>query len=510
MLPKPGDHPVKLADATPLFVLEMANNHMGSLDHGVRIVREFAEVLSGFPYHFAVKLQYRHLDTFIHPHYHGSTEYPYVKRFEETRLTPAQFKALREEISKAGFVAMCTPFDERSVDLIEEHDYDIVKIGSCSFTDWPLIERVVQVDKPIIASTAGASLEEIDRVASFFEHRNKDFALMHCRAEYPVAIEDLQLNQIDLLRQRYLGRIIGFSTHEDPTNLTAVRMAVAKGASILEKHVGLPTDSIKLNAYSASPEQVRAWVAAADETFRACGVAGERYPISPRERDSLVGLRRGVFASRQLAAGEVLRAEDSFLAIPGKPGQLTANDLSKYTSYRLRSDVPARAPLMLDDLDTVDHREQVWDIITQVKDILRTSGLAVPSMVDLEISHHYGIERFPEHGLTMLNIVNREYAKKLLILLPGQWNPEHYHERKLETFHVLHGEVTVTLDGESTLLRAGDVLTIERGVRHAFGSTTGAVIEEISTTHYGADSFYTDPNVPATGDRKTYVTHWMG
>ena len=64
---------------------------------------------------------------------------------------------------------------------------------------------------------------------------------------------------------------------------------------------------------------MRAWVAAADETLRACGVVGERYPVSERERDSLVGLRRGVFAARALAAGEVLRADDTFLAIPGRP-----------------------------------------------------------------------------------------------------------------------------------------------------------------------------------------------
>jgi sialic acid synthase SpsE/quercetin dioxygenase-like cupin family protein len=501
---------LRLSDATPLFVLEVANNHMGSLDHGRRIIDEFAEAVQGFPYHFAVKLQYRHLDTFIHPDYRGSAEYPYVKRFEETRLTPDQFKALRDAISVAGFLAMCTPFDERSVDLIETHDYDIVKIGSCSFTDWPLLERLVQVDKPIIASTAGATLDEIDRVASFFDHRGKDFALMHCRAEYPVAVNDLQLNQIDLLRSRYPGRLIGFSTHEDPQNLVAVRMAVAKGAAILEKHVGVPTDTIKLNAYSATPAQVRDWVAAADETLRACGVVDGRYPVSERERDSLVGLRRGVFAARSLAAGESLRTDDAFLAIPGRPGQLTANDMSKYTSFRLRAAVVERGPVMTDDLEVVDHREQVWDIITQVKDVLRTSGLAVPSMVDLEISHHYGLDRFAEYGVTMLNIVNREYAKKLLIILPGQANPEHYHERKEETFHVLYGEMDLTLDGTSSTLRAGDVQTVERGVKHAFGSTTGAVVEEISTTHYGPDSFYTDAEMPPTSDRKTYVTHWMG
>ena len=406
---------------------------------------------------------------------------------------------------------MCTPFDERSVDLIEAHDFDIVKIGSCSFTDWPLLERIVQVDKPIIASTAGATLDEIDRVVSFFDHRGKDFALMHCRAEYPVAVDDLQLNQIDLLKSRYPGRLIGFSTHEDPQNLVAVRMAVAKGAAILEKHVGVPTDTIKLNAYSASPAQVRDWVAAADETLRACGVVGERYPVSERERDSLVGLRRGVFAARALAAGEVLRADDAFLAIPGRPGQLTANDLSKYTSYRLRAAVAERGPVMFDDLEVVDHREQVWEIITQVKDVLRTSGLAIPvdgRPRDLPPLRPRAVRRVrgddAEHRQPR---VRQEAADHP----PGPDQPRALPRAEGRDLpRAVRGDGPDPRRVRPRSFEAGDVQTVERGVRHAFGSATGAVVEEISTTHYGPDSFYTDPDIPATGDRKTYVTHWMG
>jgi len=500
---------MRLNDVTPLFVLEMANNHMGSLEHGLRVVRAFREVTRDFPYTFAFKLQYRHLDTFIHPAYRGSTEFSYVKRFEETRLQPEDLKALRDEIGAQGFLAICTPFDEASVSLIEEHGYDAVKIASCSFTDWPLLERIALVDKPIIASCGGATLDAIDRVVSFFEHRGKDFALLHCVAEYPVAPDDLQLNQIDLLKQRYPEILVGFSTHEDPRNTEAVRMAIAKGAAILEKHVGLPTDTIKLNAYSANPEQVRAWVAAADEAVRACGIVGERSQSSESEHASLLGLRRGVFASRSLAAGDALGADDVFLAIPTLPGQLTANDLSKYTEYRVRADVAELAPIHLDNTDTSDHRAQVHQIIEDVKEMLRRSGLAVPAMVDLEISHHYGLEHFGEFGVTMLNVVNREYCKKLLIVLPGQGHPTQYHERKEETFHVLYGDLDLKLDDKERVLSAGDIVTIERGMRHAFSSRSGAVIEEISTTHFGQDSFYLDPAITNNPNRKAFVTHWM-
>ncbi|MBU3903059.1 MAG: N-acetylneuraminate synthase family protein, partial [Gammaproteobacteria bacterium] len=187
---------------TPLFVLEMANNHMGDLNHGLALVRAFGAVCRELPFHFAFKLQYRDLDTFIHPSSQGRDDIKYVKRFSETRLTREAFDRLVEEMRANGFLTMSTPFDEVSVSTIEEQNLDIIKIASCSFTDWPLLERIALCDKPIVASTAGASVEDIDRVVSFFAHRSKNFAIMHCVGEYPTPDEHMHLSQIDFLRAR--------------------------------------------------------------------------------------------------------------------------------------------------------------------------------------------------------------------------------------------------------------------------------------------------------------------
>ncbi len=67
-----------------LFIFEMANNHMGDVAHGVRIVRELREACAGFDFRFAVKLQYRHLPDFIHPDFRTRTDLKFVKRFSET------------------------------------------------------------------------------------------------------------------------------------------------------------------------------------------------------------------------------------------------------------------------------------------------------------------------------------------------------------------------------------------------------------------------------------------
>src|SRR3989344_4935627 len=130
---------MEIIDKKPLFIFEMANNHMGDVEHGLKIIREIHKATQEFTdmdWNFAFKFQYRDLDTFIHPDYKDRMDLKYVKRFSETKLTEEEFLALKKEAEKLGFITMCTPFDEASVDLVVKHNYDILKVASCSSTDW--------------------------------------------------------------------------------------------------------------------------------------------------------------------------------------------------------------------------------------------------------------------------------------------------------------------------------------------------------------------------------------
>jgi N-acetylneuraminate synthase len=493
----------------PLFVFELANNHMGSVDHGLRVIEALRAAVADQPLRCAVKLQYRDLDSFIHPAYRQRMDLKYIKRFQETRLSEAQFRQLVAAIRAAGFVTVCTPFDEPSVRAIEEQQIDIVKIASCSVTDWPLLERVAASGKPVIASTAAASLEDLDKVVSFFEHRGQPLALMHCVAGYPTADAALELNQIDLLRARYPRNRIGYSTHENPDNVAAVQMAIAKGATLFEKHVGLATADWPLNNYSASPAQIAAWLASAGRAYAMAGVTGRRAAPLADELANLGSLRRGVYLRRAVRAGETLAAADVYFAFPPEPGQVTANDWSKYARFDVTAEIAADGALTPANSRRTDTRERIYQIVQAVRAVLLAGRVVVPGKAELEISHHYGLENFDRYGLVMITVVNREYCKKLIAMLPGQTHPEQYHRQKEETFMVLSGEMTVVLDGESRQLRAGDLVVVNRGVKHLFSTTTGVVFEELSSTHIKDDSFYTDPAVGANKDRKTYLTHWM-
>ncbi|OGF46003.1 MAG: spore coat protein [Candidatus Firestonebacteria bacterium RIFOXYA2_FULL_40_8] len=500
---------MKNFEFSKLFILEMANNHMGDVEHGLNIIREFKKVTQKYPeFNFAFKLQYRDLDTFIHPKYKGNKDIKYVKRFEETRLSHLDFKKLKDEIVKQGFIAICTPFDENSVDLVVEHGYDIIKVGSCSFTDWPLLEKIVKTDKPVILSTAGAVQNDIDRVFAFFDHREKKFAIMHCVGEYPTAKENFELNQIAFLKARYPNLVIGYSTHEPPEDTDSVKIAIGEGAEVFERHVGLKTEKYSVNAYSSTPLQIDNWLASAKEAYIMAGVKNKRRNISEKEKNDLTGLKRGVFAKNNIKKGEKLTNNNIYFAIPNVEGQLIPNELSKYTEYTVKNDISADAPLMTSDLEVKNLRGRFMQIVKSIRDILIKSNVPLPSKFEFELSHHYGIESFEKYGATIIRCINREYCKTIIITLPGQTNPAHSHQKKEETFQVLYGDFILEMNGETTEYKRGDIIVVERGVKHSFTSKTGTIFEEVSTTHYASDSFYDDEKIINNKDRKTVMTFW--
>lgn len=494
----------------PLIILEMANNHSGSVSHGQAIIRAYADICSEHAekYDFVFKFQYRELDTFIRKDMSGNLEIPLIKRFSETRLAPADFEVLLGECRKHGFGTMVTPFDEESVDRLLNHNVDYIKIASCSFGDWPLLETIAKAGKPVVASCAGASEEVVDNVVAFFKNRNIYLILQHCIGNYPTAPEDMNVGQVSYLRKRYPYLQIGFSSHEEPSTTDIAPLALALGARSFEKHVALETESISKNKYSTSPAEFTAWIEQLNRASTILGTSTVRYKSKRSESESLRNLQRGVFAKRAIKAGQTVSQEDVYFAFPPSENQVTANDLSKYSLITAFKDLNPDQALQSSDVQITNHRKSIQEIATKVARLVKEARVTFPEFADLEISHHYGVEKFHEHGLTMITVINREYCKKILILLPGQAHPEQYHKKKEETFHVLWGFGTIRLDGVNQAMKPGDVFVIKPKTRHYFSSENGMILEEISSTHYLDDSFYTDESIHDNKNRKTFLTHW--
>ena len=490
-----------------LFIFEMANSHQGSVEHGKDIIHEMGKIARKYNIKAAVKLQYRNLDTFIHPDYKGRKDVNHIPRFESTRLTYDQFTELVEAIRSEGMIAMSTPFDEAGVDWCMDQGLDIIKVASCSSLDWPLLEKIAATHKPVIISVGGKTISDIDKLYNYFTHKRCDFAFMHCIAEYPAPIERLQLDFIDKLRRRYPDNVIGYSGHEDPDDNVIPMMAIAKGAKILERHVGLPTETISLNAYSMNPDQADEWVKSALEAKEICKMKKEteRY-ISQAEIDSLNSLMRGVYLKHDVKKGDVLNREDVFFAMPNHDKQMTSGEF--FEGVVASKDYKANEELH--ETKPVTDTNLARSVIHDVKGMLYEANIYLGDTFEAELSHHYGMKHFRQFGAVIISIVNREYCKKLIAVLPGQQHPDHMHKVKEETFQLLYGDLEVVVDGEEREMKPGDIQTVLRGQMHSFSSRTGAVFEEISTTHVKNDSYYEDPVIAKKDlmERKTKVYKW--
>ncbi|MBX2834229.1 MAG: N-acetylneuraminate synthase family protein [Micavibrio sp.] len=497
-------------DFNNLFVLDLANNHQGNLEHGLNIIRAMGEQAKKHGVRAGLKFQFRQLDSFIHPaHQKGSTA-KHIPRFLDTRMGANEYKELMKEIKAQGMFSISTPFDEESVAWIIDMDIDILKIASCSAQDWPLLEVAAESGKPIICSTGGLSLQQIDSLYSFFTHRGVEFALMHCVAIYPTPAEDLQLNQLDLFQKRYPNVTIGWSTHEDQDETAPVQIAYAKGARMFERHVGIETDEIKLNKYSSTPAQIDKWFAAYNTAVAMCGQEEGR-PAAPQvETEALQSLQRGVYAKDDLPAGTKLSRDMVYFAMPIEEGQFSSGEFKEGTI--LKDEVKKDGSLLIENLKLLPQPadQMIKKSIHEIKAMLHEAGVHLNADFQTEYSHHYGVENFREIGAVLIDIVNRDYCKKIIVQLPGQVHPQHYHKLKEETFQVISGELHVVLEGKKRHLYPGDTCLIQPGMWHAFRTDTGCVFEEISTKHYNDDSYYKDKKINAMerSERKTIVNHW--
>lgn len=501
------------------FCWDLANNHMGNIEHGLNIIRQIGNVCKQYPqFNYIFKFQYRDLNSLIHPDYKNRMDIKYIKRFSECAFTEEQFLILKQEIEKMGFYTACTPFDEKSVDLIEKQNFDVVKIASVSFTDFPLLEKVTKLNKPIILSTASHSFDDINRVVEFMQHRKKEFAILHCRAIYPTKIEDMELNQIDLLREKYSNIPIGLSSHEEESELST-QLCIAKKGKIMECHID--TDCMSRNIYSKYPYRVENILKAATESFKMCGIESQRYKKSDSEEKDLNQFRRGVFINKNLTKGTKLTKDDIFFAIPYQgTEQLSANDWSKYIDYTLVENINKNEPVFKNQVEVFDRQKRIREIYDKLKKFIEQNKIVIPNNCEWEISHHQGINKFEEIGTAIITLYNNEYAKKLLVMLPGQQHPEHFHIKKKESFFVLHGDLLLsvvdkdktpedqsTIFCNSLLLNEGDSYTLEREIPHSFTSKNGCIFEEISTEQFLNDSFYSDNRVTKNKDRKTKIIY---
>jgi N-acetylneuraminate synthase/sialic acid synthase len=230
----------RIADDAPCYVIaELGSNHQGQRDIALQMIT--AAKTAGVS---AVKLQKRHNATLytqdlLDRPYDNENSFglTYGAHRAALEFKLGDFLACQSLAIAQGLPCFATAFDEESADFLESLNVPAYKIASGGLTDLDLLAHVARKGKPIILSTGGGTMDDIDRAVDAIWPLNTQLALLHCTASYPSTFEDLNLCVIETLRERYPLAVIGWSCHIH--NLSMAMAAYALGARIIEVHFTL-------------------------------------------------------------------------------------------------------------------------------------------------------------------------------------------------------------------------------------------------------------------------------
>jgi N-acetylneuraminate synthase/sialic acid synthase len=235
---------------------------------------------------------------------------------------------------KHNILFFATPFEEKSADFLYKLEIPIYKIASCDVTNIPLIKHVASFGKPILVSTGGATIEDIDRVYDTIQKYHSNFAFLHCVATYPNRDEELNLLQIESLKWRYLDIVIGFSSHH--SGVDPVKEAYHLGARIFEVHFTLNrgfrgTD----HGFSLEPHGLAKLCEDLKRIKTRLG-RRERTVLEAESTGFIRKMGKAVHVNRPIHAGKVIEPEDIVIKSPadGLPpyedviGKISIHDLS--------------------------------------------------------------------------------------------------------------------------------------------------------------------------------------
>jgi pseudaminic acid synthase len=292
------------AGQPPFVIAELSANHLGSLERALAIVDAAADAGCD-----ALKLQ-----TFTP----GSMTLDSARGDFHIAEGPWRGRSLWELYGEActpwdwharifahgaarGLVVFSTPFDERAVEQLDRLGAPAFKIASFELVDLELIACAAATGKPVILSTGMASDEEVgEAVETARRHGDGGIALLHCVSGYPTPIEQTNLRRLDAIA-RY-GTVVGISDHSAGAIVPIA--AVARGASIVEKHLTLcRADGGPDAGFSLEPAEMAEVVRGARLAWRALGDGSAQRPAAEASSRTF---RRSLYAVDDIAPGQAL------------------------------------------------------------------------------------------------------------------------------------------------------------------------------------------------------------
>lgn len=314
------------------IVSEIGINHNGSLDVAIELIESSAAAGAD-----AVKFQKRDLKEIYakkildNP---NSAEWnfdyliPLLKEFE---LTRQDYRKIKKKCDSLGLDLIITPFDKKSAEFANELGISAFKISSADMTNYELIEKCASFSLPIIISTGMWSEDDIRRCAEHYDSVGFDYTLLLANSTYPTPYESINLGFLDTLKEIHAS--VGYSGHERGTFIPVA--AVAKGATVIEKHITFDRKSIgpdhKASMY---PAEFKDMVENIRNLERAMGSTKE---VNQAETLAKEAFAKSAIATVDMKSGQSFSLENIVYKSPGKG--IFQHEIDEFLGRQLKRDI---------------------------------------------------------------------------------------------------------------------------------------------------------------------------
>lgn len=316
------------------------------------------------------------------------TEY-IIDLLNKFELTVEQQRALSQYCKYKGILYMCTPWDYKSVDILESFDVPAYKVASADLTNLPLLEKLSNTNKPLILSTGMSLSEEIRFTVDFLNKRKVNFVLLHCNSTYPAPLQDINLNWISQLSK--IHDLVGYSGHERGINVSLA--AVAVGAKVIERHFTLDR-KMEGPDHAASLEfdEFHNLIKGIREIEIAMGdnkVLDRKF--SQGEMINRENLGKSLVAAHSIIKGTILQASDIKVLSPGQG--LSPQYFESLIGLEIKRDLNSEDYFFKSDITNKVQQirnykfSHPWGIPVRYHDFKNYKSLISPNMFEFHLSY---------------------------------------------------------------------------------------------------------------------------
>ena len=399
-------------------IAEVGNNHNGDFSKAIKMIDLAIEMGAD-----CVKFQMRHLNQVYREKSLNKsgedlgTEYliDLLNRFE---LTIDEHKKISDYCKSKGILYMCTPWDKKSIGVLESFGVKAYKVASADLTNLPLLDILSNTGKPLIISTGMSREDEVIEVKKFLQKRNVEFAFLHCNSTYPAPFQDINLNWIKSLKK--IHPLIGYSGHERGISVSLA--ALSLGACIIERHFTLDRN-MEGPDHAASLEyrEFKSLIEGVREVEIAIGSKDKR-KLSQGEMINRENLAKSLVSSKNLSKGTIIKPEHVKVMSPGqgisplKYDKLIGRELIRdmdFEDFFFESDIE-------DNLITSKEYKfkRPWGIPVRYHDFQKYFEISKPDFFEFHLS-------YSDMDLDPKNYLNETYEAGFVVHAPELFKESH-------------------------------------------------------------------------------------